>query len=40
MELFTRAKDLDEVRFRASEEINEIVHELSEEYDPFTALLN
>lgn len=30
--LFYRAKDLDPIRFRASEEINEIIYELAEEY--------
>jgi len=31
--LFYRAKDLDPIRFRASEEINELIYELSEHYD-------
>lgn len=32
-ELFTRAKDQDGVRFRASEDVNRIIHELAREYD-------
>jgi len=31
--LFYRAKDLDPIRFRASEELNEIVYELADQYD-------
>jgi tetratricopeptide (TPR) repeat protein len=34
--LFYKAKDLDGVRFRASEEINQIIHELSIEYGSYT----
>lgn len=30
--LFYRAKDLDPIRFRASEEINDIIHDLAEQY--------
>lgn len=32
-DLFYEAKELDGVRFRASEEVNHIIHELSEEYE-------
>jgi tetratricopeptide (TPR) repeat protein len=35
-ELFCRAKDLDGIRFRASEELNGIIHELAQEYGSCT----
>src|SRR4030042_1973809 len=33
LDLYYKAKDLDYIRFRASEDINLIINELSEEYD-------
>ena len=34
-EKYTKAKDLDAIRFRASEDINKIIHELADKYDDY-----